>query len=1331
MIQRCWLQFERLYDPKEVEQSYFDTQEDDDDHVDGYHDGEGGDDVLPEDIGLGVIPVVQAMAEDGVLFTDKGGFCDRCEDMLAEEPFTIHDLQESEIERRTKVYEGRKDEIKRFCVLERRTLESPRPSKNRTGQWRPEGKVGSEWRRVTMTMIQRVLGDKYLSKVVLPLCESWYRMFGAFAGSKEAETIDTHQFRQGLSTCCTPRIAIIDNAEMLERLVKAMQAAEIKLETGKKIRDLAGQAKQLLKSHPTALRHISAVQVEKHNDKRKGGKKHSMVKLVGRIENGQFVGSLESELLKSVEHIECHSLADRQLRDISYNKLRLCCLELRCASQAAKNVERQRTKSAGTVTSPLLDSHDAFRAKLGGILDAINQTMAESNKMYPDTAEAMAGPYFKSMLRRFILQKRVSLLARLGRQGGPRAMFMLVQLQAHVRGNLVRLRLRHETAALSNAPVAEQTARPAVKIHIKDWMEVLITFAAHLYDRRCIQYKAATRRLVGIHGLSGELGPGVKDVTSAEFRREHTSLAISAMAYTDEKLVLKSSDDRVFFPELLLSGSLFNHKLAILTNTMNNWRTLVMLLDTSDTGSLIPLELRYAIMAMSEMGIISEQRDLNPMDGSYERWHERVTIDLDGVADKLTDTDFAEAKKLSGYQQGDPWYDRCHEDNAAVEARVKEAGAILNKGGLLLPTDELLKKYTKQAEKREAREERKRSGSGRSHNSSNDYRLSEYRFPRMNISYPTQGFAETLLDGLTDGMDLLEDFSGIQILGRSDELPNYPITIGGKNQPRVIILGDQPVPLERSRQHGTGWSAWAIRIEFQFKIEALNLARDNSHKNLATAGDMTGSVDDYSVLFSSYRNNSIVAKRYPRLSVQQALIDLIVDTAGYIVRTRTADGWLYRRTYDTIKGQLRIGTGAEKKYQARLRDGVLHLVNDHQRKLIRLANCKPGYPADSDRAKNLGSKSKLIVKTGAKNIVIELHANRRKRATGKQHVDHVHELRTLSDADAETALHNANEDDDAWDKPDDWLRKLQPFDKDFNFWWDRGKLSRKLKEEFLPGSEEGAAKSDTTKLEALARTFLHHAWHSEEHDEEQQKHIDEAIKDAKTSADRMQLFYVRKDVFEDALTLQDRLDACTEINENAITGKFIVQENSWYAIQIQGERRASSDGKLGGGDDDRHPESYNGRPSGGGGIREEAETSLRLMTRIDHCTEEYRKDLLNNKRQPVPTYCYQWVGQVDLKDVYSLGNVYDNLCSQSLDRVGWSNGPIRGFMIFGIKRGWLVAHDDVFEPRAKVYKKGRWEPNPLTELSATDKAHRKVWSKYVAAEKRGKNAKRMQRDTTR
>ena len=60
------------------------------------------------------------------------------------------------------------------------------------------------------------------------------------------------------------------------------------------------------------------------------------------------------------------------------------------------------------------------------------------------------------------------------------------------------------------------------------------------------------------------------------------------------------------------------------------------------------------------------------------------------------------------------------------------------------------------------------------------------------------------------------------------------------------------------------------------------------------------------------------------------------------------------------------------------------------------------------------------------------------------------------------------------------------------------------------------------------------------------------------------------------------------------------------------------------------------------------------------------------KKLVQPWFSTVWTGKVDYADFYSIGNVYNNLCSDASDDVEWSIGALRNFSLSSCPRFSLV-----------------------------------------------------------
>ena len=157
--------------------------------------------------------------------------------------------------------------------------------------------------------------------------------------------------------------------------------------------------------------------------------------------------------------------------------------------------------------------------------------------------------------------------------------------------------------------------------------------------------------------------------------------------------------------------------------------------------------------------------------------------------------------------------------------------------------------------------------------------------------------------------------------------------------------------------------------------------------------------------------------------------------------------------------------------------------------------------------------------------------------------------------------------------------------------------------------------------------------------------------------DTIQLVFMRKEVFNAPSETASLMVKQSKDPLMIITPPIEVVHGSWYYLQLQGERRSLAVRE-------RHSTSSRDRP-------------LRLFVRIDDITDPI--DDVGGEDRITPMHCNEWIGMVDFKDIYSLGNVYDNVCSDAGNDVQWTFGPLRAFEIFGLDRVWMNAGDEIEE----------------------------------------------------
>jgi hypothetical protein len=96
----------------------------------------------------------------------------------------------------------------------------PKAQRRRRGlRRRVYEKVGMEARfHRDYVCLCKLLADPYLDYCVLPQCESWMYLYNIF-DLRTQGTVRLSQVRQGLETCCTPDIGVMDNSAMVARVM--------------------------------------------------------------------------------------------------------------------------------------------------------------------------------------------------------------------------------------------------------------------------------------------------------------------------------------------------------------------------------------------------------------------------------------------------------------------------------------------------------------------------------------------------------------------------------------------------------------------------------------------------------------------------------------------------------------------------------------------------------------------------------------------------------------------------------------------------------------------------------------------------------------------------------------------------------------------------------------------------------------------------------------------------------------------------------------------------------------------------------------------------------
>jgi hypothetical protein len=178
-----------------------------------------------------------------------------------------------------------------------------------------------------------------------------------------------------------------------------------------------------------------------------------------------------------------------------------------------------------------------------------------------------------------------------------------------------------------------------------------------------------------------------------------------------------------------------------------------MIMDVSESGGLSPLELRFSLMALSEIGVLTEERDQIPLDGSYTPKSEYVTLGL------VTETDAP--------------YSHCSASDIQARCHANSIEGPLACSRIWGP-----------------------------HSARFEDDPSQFSLPPLNV-----------IRHSPNSRSYQRPYSHSWATHR--DFRDYPLTFGKSNLDAVVLLGNQGISLERG-QHGA-MGTWVIRVEFHYE----------------------------------------------------------------------------------------------------------------------------------------------------------------------------------------------------------------------------------------------------------------------------------------------------------------------------------------------------------------------------------------------------------------------------------------------------------------------------------------------------------------------------------
>lgn len=493
--------------------------------------------------------------------------------------------------------------------------------------------------------------DPYLLHIVMPQMEAWQVLFNIF-DLKRNGYVALSELQQGLSTACSPEIEIIQTATMVDELMKSMEFVVHEQSLVGKVIDLAvdddpGFGSRLAKqqectitrikgTNPTAVRYcrdafkyqwqafVAAVRrialacVTRSDldglDQLVYGLRfvtHTLTSMLNKhLRAGDFRGWKPQVVANGTptdtnqhEPAEAHAVADGALEE--------------CLREFTRNLTQQVVNECTSI----MDAHSyMYRVHYA------NGRRSESDLI-------------RKYVSSYLLRRRVKLLARVKqwedsvvKKRQRSAGFLkkkdadspLIKLQAFARGAIARRQLqRLEAAAVGNDPDAKSAKAYAksareekqavatvleldikeVRIEYFDWPSVLI------------QYLKSRPQITTLRDAALKVLTMLKAARMKEDKQHGGKVSTSDDAY---------GDDGPPFPEILLTDEVLQVKLSVLRQTLHNWNEMLMMLDQNSSGSLNPMELRCSIMAFSQMGLIAEMLEYQPLNAAYRRYRDRI-----------------------------------------------------------------------------------------------------------------------------------------------------------------------------------------------------------------------------------------------------------------------------------------------------------------------------------------------------------------------------------------------------------------------------------------------------------------------------------------------------------------------------------------------------------------------------------------------------------------------------------------------------------------------------------------------------------------------------------
>ena len=436
---------------------------------------------------------------------------------------------------------------------------------------------------------------------------------------KRNGSIGYTELQQGLSTSCSPEIDIIQTAAMVQELLNCMTFVVQESGLVNRVISLTVNCPSGFGSRSASNELCTIAKIRRKNPSAVGFCKeqladewagyHAAVNRVGRAAIRQSdLDSLDGALygLRYVTHTLVMAL-NEEVRATDELGAPRHSQELRTQLRAFK---RDLTQAVMGTCTEVMDLH----VRLHHLAHGSRGKITESEVL-------------KKYVQNYLLRRRLKLISRvqkwakeptaakkkglhLGRKKSSAwdQLSPLVRFQARMRGALGRLRMRklREQAVARGKTLEEEEKEELskdVQIGYFDWPSVLIQYL-----------RVGASSITSLKEAAMKVLLMLKMAREKEERQQEDSKVLG-----DEP-----ASETVPFPQILLDDKILQQKLDTLRATLHNWNEMLMMLDQNTSGNLNPIELRCSLLAFSQMGIITEQLEFQPMDATYGAYRDRL-----------------------------------------------------------------------------------------------------------------------------------------------------------------------------------------------------------------------------------------------------------------------------------------------------------------------------------------------------------------------------------------------------------------------------------------------------------------------------------------------------------------------------------------------------------------------------------------------------------------------------------------------------------------------------------------------------------------------------------